>query len=344
MNLYLKPNLVTVQNVSLGNTWSADLPIGPAYDFIDVIVTMTSASGKTLSSLADFLGQLTVNVNGKSVRTHLATELDAVQTAYGSNYAALLFNSTGTSNTLLPVISSGLPQAPQSASQTTAILRIHFQEPWRKTWAGASYRRFYTSWAKTAKSPAQVLSSFQIQGAIPSTTNNSGATSISVSLSTGTEKILGLRDAQDNPIQNMLRCDRLPVTYTASGEQNLTNLIKIDKGNVLYILEELDIFSGSTGDDVTRVQVSADGDIIRDTTATVNNDDLVRHGFTASTVWNADQFRVVFDVTDDVTSGLLLSTTNGQYVNTFSVIATLNQASGSNKVLNCLSWGWANLY
>ena len=167
MNLYLKPNLVTVQNVSLGNTWSADLPIGPAYDFIDVIVTMTSASGKTLSSLADFLGQITVNVNGKSVRTHLATELDAVQTAYGSNYAALLFNSTGTSNTLLPVISSGLPQAPQSASQTTAILRIHFQEPWRKTWAGASYRRFYTSWAKTAKSPAQVLSSFQIQGAIP---------------------------------------------------------------------------------------------------------------------------------------------------------------------------------
>ena len=339
MDLVIQPNLTQVNNVGLNSVFSADLPIGSAYCFIDLLVTATSASGKTMSALTDFLDLITININGKPQRTFKASEYDAINTKFGSNYSALIFNSTGSGNTLVPVYSSGVPQAAQANSQTTCKLRIYFQEPWRKTWAGANYRKLYTAWpAKVKGGAAQVLSSFQVQALIPSTTNNAGATGLSVVIYTGTDTSLGALDTNGAPITNMLKFYRLPVTYTAAGDQNVTNVVKYDKGNVLCILEQFDIFSGSSGDDVTRVQVTADSRKVRDVTSAENNDDLVRHGFNAP--WNADQFTICFDVTDDVTSGLFLSTATGSYVNTFTVLATLNQASGSNKVLNCLAQVW----
>jgi hypothetical protein len=339
MDLVIQPNLTQVNNVALGQVFSFDLPIGPAYAFIDLIITMTAAAGKTLTKVSDFLDLTTVNANGKAQRTFLGIEADAIHTKFGANYAALIFNSTGAGNALVPVYANGVPQAPQANAQTTMILRIYFQEPWRKTWAGANYRKLYTAWPASKAYAAPPITSLQIQGYINNTTNNAGATSINVLVSTGTDNSLGQLDKTTLlPVNNLLKWYRSPVNYVAAGDQNITNFIKYAKGTQLAIVEQIDVFSGSTGDDVTRVVVTADSRKVRDVTSTVNNDDLVRHGFNAP--WNADQFTICFDVTDDITSGLFLSTAQGTYVNTFTVTATLNQAAGANKVLNILSQVW----
>lgn len=339
MDLVIQPNLTTVNNVALGQVFSVDMPIGPAYDFIDLVVTMTSASAKTVAAITDFLDLITVQINAKAQRTFKATEMDLITGNYGAGYTSYIFNSTGSGNTLAPIYSGGVPQAAQANSQTTAIFRIYFQEPWRKTWAGANYRRLFTSWPAPKGGQATVLSSFQIQGLIPSTTNNAGATSVSVLVYAGTENVQGLLDASGNPVNNMLKIYRNPISYTAAGDQNLTNFVKYAKGAQLAICEEIDIFPGSSAtDQVNRVQVTADSRKVRDVTVGINNDDLVRHGFNSP--WNVALFPVVFDVTDDVTSGLVLSTPNGSYINTFTITATLGAASGSNKVLNTLAQVW----
>jgi hypothetical protein len=338
MDRILKPNLTQINNVALGQTFTADLPIGPAYRYLDVIVTMKSAVGATLAGITDFLDLITLNVNQKAFRTFLAKEANIICTSYGSNYGAIIGQSSGAANTLTPVVSGGALTAPAANTQCSCWFRIYFEEPWRKTWAAANSRKFPTSWpAKAAGGASQTLSSFQIQGLIPNTTNNAGATALSVYIYAGTDASMGINDGQGNPITNSLKWYRFPgFTYSASGDQQLQNVVKYNKGQQLAILEEQDIFSqGTTPDPIDRVQVNADGRIVQDITSGENFRELQAHGFNLN--WNRAVFQIVFDANDVITDGLFLSTAGGAYVNNLITTATLPSAGASNKTLVTIS-------
>ena len=337
MDRILRPNLTQVNNVALGATWSCELPIGPAYRYLDVVITMTSASGLTLA-LADFGDLFTININSKPYRTFLLKELNSITNLFGSNYAPIVGKSSGSNDTLLPVLSGSAIAAPGAAAQATCWARIYFEEPWRKSWAAAGSRKLFTSWpSKTKGAPSQVPQLQQIQGIIPSTTNNAGATSLSVRIYAGTDASMGPVDTNGNPITNSLKWYRYPgLSYTASGDQQLNNIVKYDKGKALAILEQMDIFSQSSGDDVGRLQVIPDQRTVYDATPGENMRELISHGF--NPVYNLDEFHWVADANDNVTEGLVLSTPGGAYVNSLTATATLNAASGScNKTLVIIS-------
>lgn len=333
MDRIYKPNLTQVNNVGRGQKFSCELPIGPAYRYVDILVTYTPDTGLTAAAITDFLDLVEIMINGKPFRTFLATEADKIHKRYGSAYAALICRSSGSGDTLKPILSSTSPAAPTAATQTTCKFRIFFEEPWRKTWAAAGSRKLHTSWpAKAPGGASQVLSSFVLQATIPATANNLGATGLAVRILTGTDNEQGVLNASGDPVTTSLKWYRYPgVTYTAAGDQQLVGLVKYDKGKVLSILEETDIFSQSTGDQVDRLQVNADGRIIFDATSLANMDDLVRHGF--NPVWDLDQFAYVADANDNFTDALVLSTPGGRYVNTLVQTATLGAAAGSNKTL-----------
>jgi hypothetical protein len=337
MDRYFKPNLTQVNNVSLGNQWSCSLPIGPAYRYLDIVTTMTAASELTLGGVADFMGLMIITINSKPFRMFLGSEASDIYTRYGSNYGATVFKSTGSGNTLMPVLSGTSLAAPAAAGQGTCVLRIYFEEPWRKNWTAASSRKLITQWpAATAGGPAQTISSFQIQCTINTTTNNTGATNLSVFIQAGTDKTVGVLTKAGVPVTNSLKWYRFPsFTYSASGDQQVQNVVQYNKGQQLAILEEQDYFAQSTGDDIDRVQVNSDGDVNIDCTPALNSLDLIRHGF--NPIWNLDEFAIVFDANDNVNDGKVLSTPNGQFVNNFIVTATLDQASGSNKTYVIIS-------
>ena len=337
MDRIYKPNLTQVNNVAIGSTFSCELPIGPAYRYLDIIVTYTTGAGLTASAITDFLDLITVYVNGKPYRTFLATEANDIHTRYGSIYKALICKTSGSGNSLIPLLTGTSPTAPAANAQTTCKFRIYFEEPWRKTWAAASSRKFITAWpAKTAGGASQVLSSFQIQAVIPSTTNNAGATNLSVLIYAGTDNTVGVLDKNGNPVTNTLKWYRYPgFSYTAAGDQTISNLVKYDKGKVLAILEQMTIFSQSTGDDVNRLQLNLDGRVVYDATSLANMDELIRHGFNPT--WNLDEFDFVADANDQIMDGLVLSTPNGFYVNTMTATATLGAAAGGNKTLVIIS-------
>lgn len=337
MDRILKPNLTQVNNVAIGAPWSCELPIGPAYRYLDIVVTFTTAAGLTATAITDFLDLMTINVNSKPFRTFLATEANDIYTRYGSNYKALICKSAGAGNTLAALLTGTTTTAPAANAQTTCIFRIYFEEPWRKTWAAASSRKFFTSWPAAQKGgSSQVLSSFQIQGLIPNTTANAGATALSVLIYAGTDSSQGVLDSTGSPVTNCLKWYRYPgFSYTAAGDQLLNNLVKYNKGKVLAILEEMDFFSQSTGDDIGRLQINVDGRIVYDATSIENMHELIKHGF--NPVWNLDQFAYVADANDQITDGLVLSTATGFYVNTLTATATLTAAAGGNKTLVTIS-------
>lgn len=338
MDRILKPNLTQINNVGLGQTFTADLPIGPAYRYLDLVVTMTSASGLTLGPVTDFLGEIKLLVNGKPFRDFLASEAAIIYTSYGSMYAPIIGKSSGAYNTLQFTTSGGALVAPAAASQATCIFRIYFEEPWRKNWTVASTRKFITSWpGANAQAPAQTLSAFQIQAVIPSTTNNAGATNLSVYIYAGTDSTQGVLDANGAPVTNSLKWYRFPgFTYSAAGDQQLQNVVKYAKGTQLAILEEQDIFSqGTSPDPVNRVQVNADGRILIDATSAENFRELQAHGFNLN--WNPGVFQIVFDANDVVTDGLFLSTAQGAYVNNLITTATMASAGSSNLTLVTIS-------
>ena len=354
MDRIFKPNLTQINNVGLGQTFTADLPIGPAYRYIDVLVTMTTASSKTASTVADFLGLITLYVNGKAFRTFQASEAQSIYQMYSPTAAASVGNgdygpvigtTTGSNNTLMWTTSSatgnGTLTGAAANSQTTCAFRIFFEEDWRKDWAPAASRKFFTSWpAAKAGGAAQTLSSFQIQAQIPSTTNNAGATSLSVYIYAGTDNSQGPLDASGNPVTNCLKWYRFPgFTYSAGGDQQIQNVVRYNKGQQLAILEEMDIFSqftSSNPDPLQRVQVNADGRITYDATQLANNRELTAHGFDVP--YNPAFFPIIFDANDVITDGLFLSTQNGSYVNNLIVTATLpGTLTSDNKTLVVIS-------
>jgi hypothetical protein len=338
MDRILRPNLTQVNNVAIGAQWTCDLPIGPTYRYLDVLTTMTPAAGLTTAAITDFSGLTYLNANGNAFRTFTGQEADKIYNRYGANFPSIIGKSSGSGNTLVPLLTNGAPTPAAAAMQTTCIQRLYFEEPWRDTWAAAASRKFHTSWPSAkAGGASQVLNSFQIQGFIPATANNLGATSLSVLIYAGTDSSQGQLDANGAPITNTLKWQRYPgFPYTAAGDLPMNNLVKVNKGKELAILEEMDFFSQSTGDDINRLLLQADGATKYDAPSLENYHELVRHGFNPN-AWDLDQYAYVADANDQITDGLYLSTPNGAYINTLTATVTLTAAAGANKTINVIS-------
>src|SRR5689334_10906874 len=114
MDRILKPNLTQINNVALNSKFSCELPIGPAYRYLDIIVTMTSASAKTVSAITDFLDLITLYANGKPFRQFLATEANDIYNLFGSSYKAIIGTTSGSGNTLAAVLSGTSIQSAQA--------------------------------------------------------------------------------------------------------------------------------------------------------------------------------------------------------------------------------------
>lgn len=337
MDRIYQPHKGQINNVALGQPFSTEFPIGPAYRFMDIVVTYTTVGGLIASAVTDFLDLIQFKINGKPFRTFLGKEGDSIHQLFGANYKAQLFKSSGSGDALIPVLSGTALQAPLATTQTTCVYRIYFEEPWRKTWAAASSRKLYTRWPNAKNGASQVLNSFTLEAIIPNTAQNAGATGLTVRILLGTDSSVGPVDAATgNPVTTNLKWYRYPgVTYTAAGDVPLNNLVKYDKGKALAILEQADIFSQSTGDDINHLTLELDGRKVYDASAAANALELVRHGMNPS--YNLDEFHYVADANDQITDGLFLSTPNGSYVNNVNMTGTLGAAAGGNKTLVVIS-------
>lgn len=318
-----------VQGVVAGQTAFWDAPIGQRYHAMIIEVTATGAAGQTLGR-DDLLGLLDLQIEGKSQRQATALELDQIQTKYGADFAALLFNSTGAGNTLAPVYNGGAVQGPQVASQTTMLLRINFSEPWRKSYAAREARALPTAWPD-----GTVLKSMQLKLGCPNTGKISGAAPYTMRVHTVTDTMLGTLDANKNPVRLFNKWYRLSVPYTGAGDLPIVNPVKITPG-LLAALEEQTFFC-QAGDDISRVIVTADSRQVRDVIKAVNDVLLLDNGYNpALNTGNADRFDLDYDYSDLPTDGLILSSANGR-VQTHKIVATLIAAAAANKTISLIS-------
>ncbi len=295
-----------------------DCEIGPRYKSLLFTFIATAAAGQTLT-LADFVAMVTVKVNGKPQRSHLATELDAIQTFWGADYQAQVYNyDTGVINYV-----NGLPQAAQAGKQTICFLTVWFDEPWRKTWAGADGFAWPTSWAD-----GSVLKALQVELTGSATGKLAANTHITCTCKPEYDAgIGGVDPSTKQPVFLITKWLRNTQAYGGAGDLPLVNLIKKDT------LMEMRFFC-QAGDDINRVQVAVNSKTVRDVTKGENDALLLGRGALPS-AFSVDRFDLIFDHTDKPSSGLVLSA-NGTPVNDFSVIATLNNATAANKILTVL--------
>jgi hypothetical protein len=310
-----------VTGVGAGNLATCDLPIGNRYHQLIIEATATGGGGITLT-LADVLAELRVMVNGKVFRDILATELDTIQTKYGSDYASQAFNSTGSGNTLAAVYSGGNVQAPQAASQTTFMIAINFSEPWRKSYSAREARALPTAWANGA-----ALKSFQLLINCPATGNIASGYTIRVHSISDT--MLGSVDATSKlPITLACKWYRQQLPYTASGDLPTINLIKPTPGTLAIVEEHTFLMPGT--DTINRVVVTADGRQVRDVVKVTNDFTLLLNGYNPL-LNNGNKFRfdLDYDYSDLPTDGLALSTPTSA-VGTYKITTTITAASANN--------------
>src|SRR5579885_2067965 len=82
MDRIYRANQNQVNNVGLGSKWSQDFPIGPAYRYIDIVITMTTAAGLTANAVTDFIDLTTLFANGKPFRQFLGKEAASIYGLY----------------------------------------------------------------------------------------------------------------------------------------------------------------------------------------------------------------------------------------------------------------------
>ncbi len=310
-----------VTGVLVGPTATCDLPIGPRYLALDLMIVATGIAA-TVLKLSDVLALINVKINGKVQRAHLATELDQVQTDYSSLNSVKAYNCTGAGNTLALVYSGGAPQAPQAASQTAFFVRLNFAEPWRKSYAAQNQRAWPTAWQD-----GSVLKSLSLDLAIPNTGNVDGTKAFSINVSSVTDNQLGTLDpTTKKPITNICKWYRQQVPYTAAGDLPIVNLIKTSPG-ILAVAEQHTFFMPGT-DTIERIIATADTRTIRDVIKPVNDQLLLDHLFNPS-FQNAFVWELVYDYTDLPTDGLVLATANGA-VGTYKMVLSLSNVAAAN--------------
>ena len=298
-----------------------DLVIGPRYHVIWVAVIATGGAGKTLV-LSDVLDLINVKVNGTVVRAHKASELDALQTSFGLHYGVRQWNYDAGSN-YIPVFSSGLPQAPQSAKQTLFVLPIFFCEPWRKGYAAQEMYAWPTAWQD-----GSVLKSFQLEIFTPNTGNVDSTKPFSITGWIETDTMQGGLDANKVPVTLVTKINRTTHQYSAAGDFQIYNLSKA--GTYLQ-----HTFFSQTGDDIARIIAKKNSAIIRDVFFGANLASIMSREINATGI-SEQRFDLVYDY-DDLPSGGL----NLDNASDYNLTLTMANAAATNKVLTCLSLQYA---
>ena len=302
-----------VQGVALGQAPTLDLQVGPRYHGLFVEVIATAAANKQLK-LSDVLGLINLRINGKVQRAHLATELDAIQSAYGPQFAVNRYKMDGAGNLVWP-----LQDVDGNAQQTMFRLAINLAEPWRKGYSATELYAWYTSWQN-----GSVLASFQLELFVPNTGNVDATKAFTINCQSVTDIAAGPLDANKNPVLLITKWRRQTLPYTGAGDQVFTNLWKQD------IYNQLSLFSaykndGTDFDPINNVKIEVDNRIIRDVSAITNTQALIDREFNEAAL-PRDRFDNVFDLSDLPTDGLVLGA-NGKTVQDFRVTATINAKS-----------------
>lgn len=318
MDKIIKPGKA-VPGFGVGTMGTCGMEIGPRYHGAMLVFIATAAAGQTLT-LADFCAMITAKLNAKPQRIHLATELDAIQTSYGSDYAASIWNyDTGVINYV-----NGAPQAAQVAKQTICFLPLWFAEPWRKTWAGAELFAWTTAFTDGSSVP-----SFELEITGGPATNLLAGTNITCQVYPEYDSALGGVDATTKqPVFLINKWQRNPTPYGGAGDLQILNLPKKDA------YQEIRFFC-QPGDYINRVQCLVNSKVVRDVTQGVNNTYLLGRGFNPAFI-NRDRFDLIFDGSDKPSDALAMSV-GGKTVRDFSMIVTLAAAAAGNKQINVLS-------
>jgi hypothetical protein len=272
----------------------------------------TGASGKAVA-LTDVLGLLTLKINGHPERMHLASELDAIQTAYAAVMASQSFVQDG----------NGLwiPGTPQNAAIAAWLIGIRLCEPWRTSYAASEVFAWPTAW-----SDGSTLQSLALEIACPNTGNLSSA-GMTLNVFCECDSFVGSLDANKNPVMLITKWNRLSVPYTGVGDFQIANPPRHG------ILLQLSAFC-PTGDDISRIQIAADARIIRDVYKQRNDAANVGRQWNTSAI-SADRFDLAFDYSDLPTDGLVLSTATTQ-VQDLNVTLTMDHAAAATKLISTI--------
>lgn len=307
---------------------------GQRYLGVKLFVQGLAAAATTIG-LADLIGLLRLRVNTKLVWEIQATELDAIQSSYGAQYAAKVFNYDGG----VFNYNGGSLQAAQAAKQTGVFLTIWFAEPWRESYAAKEMYALPTRWSSNdasgnaipgvAQKPDTYLSSLTLEIGYPNTGNLNAAPAYSITCWPIYDMQPGGRTANGTDITLFKQWKRYTVGYNAAGDLNLDKQLDL-VGRIM----EIRAFTNAT-DEITRMQVKRDDAIVRDVYKEINDDFLGAHGFNAP-YSNQYRFDMILDQTDRPDSALVLQ--SGSYqARKLEVIATLGSAAAATKVVTVLA-------
>ena len=336
-----------VVNVVLGQVATHDLNSGPRYHGIRYICTITKTAatgGFTSAQLADVLGLITVNVNNSPVRTHLATELNAVQTKWHTNLAAKQYD--GLANDLLTAVADVVAGG-NTTRTTTWVLDLWLMDPSRDSYTSRQAFAWPTQWVNAAGQVVQQVA-VQIQLAVPA--NAGMATPIIraeetfdfvngpyAKTITGAN---GLRtpDYTSNRIMPVTFWYRQPETY--AGTALVIKKFPFSVGS----LQQTTVFC-QAGDDVGTMQVKIANQIVFDRSKISNDDDNQSFDWNPSygagtagvNYLNADMFDCAFDYNDDPTTALPQAA-----LSQLEYDVNLTQAAAGNKTIYFVSQVYAS--
>ena len=310
MALKLTANSPGISNVVLGGKATLTLDPGYRYHKVNLIVTITktaATAGFTSAALSDALALLDMQVDSKSRRQFLATELNAIQTRWDANLAVAQID--GVANDCITAVPD-VVNAPNTTRTTTFILPICFAEPFRDSYTAREAFAWPTQWASGRTSKIQIVAS------IPA----------NVGIANPVMRATHVYDTVLGPTIN--GTDAMPITHwyrdseTYSGTNVPIQQFPFKTGS----LQQVNIFCPA-GDDIATYQVKGDKNVLREGTKADADNDNNNYGWNAAAV-NADRFDLASDFDDDPMGGFLPSS-----FGTFRLLLTLTQAAAPNKNL-----------
>jgi len=296
-----------VVNVVAGQTATLDLNPGPRYHAVQLVATCRKTGTTPQPALSDVLGLINVKVNTVSRRQHLASELDGIQTRWGSDLAVAKYDQIG-NDLISTVADSG--SGSTATRTTTFVFTVWFAEPFRDQYAARDAYAWPTLW----KSGRRI--SLQMEIGVP---NNAGIDNIVIRANEVLDYNLGPVDSKGNDIMPITHWFRQPETYGGTA-------VTIRKWPFNGIIYQMSILNNSP-DFVDTLEIKGDG--VTKFKAQKRAIDTLSTGynFNPSGV-GASQFDLAFDFTDNPQDGLDMTAFNALEAN-----LTLDAATASNKTL-----------
>ncbi len=317
-----------VTNVVLGQYAIHRFNPGPRYHQTRYIITVTktaASAGFTSATLGDAIGMTLFKVNTKTVRETMATELDAVQTGWGPNFAYVQYD--GLANDLITAVADVVAGG-NTARTTTFILTYHFAEPWRDSYRARQAYALPTSWSNGKTIQAECWLFVANPGYTTNPVIRAEETIDTVTGAYSKKLASGQPDTTSPIILPMQHWFRQVEVYTG------TKLVVRD-WPFTGIWSQMSIFSPAGSNDyINTFTLKADGVTKTDVTKDTNDRTNVDYGWNPAGIstlrmdWAAD-----FD--DDPTSGFPFNA-----YNTVELTLLLANAAAANKNLVFLSQVW----